>query len=71
MSDSDFVDVGDELVVSISGYPVGKAVVKEIYKDSLLIQYVVSDTVPLNIKDYDTVDGYGHGSQPLEGVNNA
>ena len=68
MSDSDFVDVGDELVVSISGYPVGKARVfrlqGKLYAETETMQW----EIPEDIKDYDTVDGYGHHTQPLDGV---
>lgn len=74
MSDTDFVDIGDELVVRISGYPVGKARVVEITSDAILTEFNDADgrpclfELPLNVKDYDTIDGYGHHSQPLSGT---
>ena len=67
VSDSDFTDVGDELVVRISGYPVGKARVEKIFSDYLIASFGVPGKpliyfeLPLNVKDYDTVDGVAHG----------
>lgn len=68
MSDTDFVDIGDELVVSISGYPVGKAWVQEV-GTFVKVAVGVNGTeesiylnLPLNFKDYDTVDGVAHGN---------
>ena len=75
MSDSDFVDVGDELVVKISGFPVGRVPIIAIKSDSIVvditrlpIMHPGTIQLPLNVKDYDTVDGYGHHSQPLTGI---
>lgn len=69
MSDSDFVDVGDELVVRISGFPVGRAKVEAV-SDDLLVCYRQQESdkplyfrLPLNVKDYDTVDGVAHDNQ--------
>jgi hypothetical protein len=68
MSDSDFVDVGDELVVRIAGYPVGTAkVAGTSFKGNLIVEvvnengrYVGTFYLPPNFKDYDTVDGVAH-----------
>lgn len=61
MSDSDFVDVGDELVVRISGYPVGKAEVSKINQHGVTVRYMgVSYLLPLDFKSHDTVDGVAH-----------
>jgi hypothetical protein len=66
MSDSQFIDVGDELVVRISGYPVARATVTEVDSGGALVEFtddsdhVVIFNVPLNVKDFDTVDGVGH-----------
>jgi hypothetical protein len=83
MSDTDFVDIGDELVLSVSGYPAAKAVVTNVH-DGIVYVTVHGEkgstlwlNLPLDFKDYDTVDGvnhhagveYGHHSQPLDGVN--
>jgi hypothetical protein len=71
VSDSDFVDVGDELVVSIGGFPVAEATVFKVDDEGVHVglsgpfDYFV---LPLNIKEYDQPDGYGHGSQPLDGT---
>lgn len=73
MSDSDFVDVGDELVVSISGYPVDKAYVFEVGETvKAALKRPGRDRIvfvlPLDFKNWDRVDGYGHHSQPLDGI---
>jgi hypothetical protein len=68
MSDSDFVDVGDELVVRIAGYPVGKAVVEGHTSNGDWIVYAYDNHnkrlgtfyLPPNFKDYDQVDGVAH-----------
>jgi len=65
MSDSGFVDIGDELVVRIGGYPVGKAVVDSVDNQGVHIEIendrgVVFFTLPLDFKDYDQVDGVAH-----------
>lgn len=72
MSDSDFIDVGDELVVKISGYPIAKVKVVEIVNvfgkgpraKAVLRnndgEHVWSFYLPLDVKDYDTVDGVAH-----------
>jgi hypothetical protein len=72
MSDTDFVDVGDLLVVRISGYPVGKARVDKVDPEGIWVVLIdvpaeIKFRLPLDVKSYDTVDGYGHHSQPLEG----
>jgi hypothetical protein len=54
MSDKDFIDIGDELVVRISGYPVGKAVVTDITDECVWVEYLDTDIIlPLDVKDYD------------------
>lgn len=67
MSDSDFVDIGDELVVRIGGYPIGKAVVDDVRKSYVLVSLQHNRSMkyklPINIKDYDTVDGVSHDTQ--------
>lgn len=75
MSDNNFVDEGDLLTVSISGFPVAKARVDRVEKKKVKVRVlddygnpVATYYIPLNVKEYDTVDGYGHGSQPLTGV---
>ena len=72
MSDNDFVDVGDELVVRIGGYPVAKAKIVQILSDHALAavqnetgQRVVFE-LPLDVKSYDTVDGVAHTTAPVE-----
>lgn len=63
MSDEGLVDIGDELVVRIAGYPVGKAVVKRINDEEGVVVYferMVFD-LPLDFKDNDVTDGVAHG----------
>jgi hypothetical protein len=75
MSDSDFVDVGDELVVRISGYPVGRCEVLVVNEKGIHVQVDGEDgaawfTLPLNVKDYDIVDGVAHNTLPaFDGTN--
>ena len=60
MSDSDFVDVGDELVVRIAGYPVGKARVFKVDDKVWVETDALIHLLPLDFKDYDRVDGVAH-----------
>jgi hypothetical protein len=61
MSDSDFIDVGDELVVKISGYPVASTAIVVEINTHVIVELLGSYFVlPLNVKDYDTVDGVAH-----------
>jgi hypothetical protein len=74
MSDTGFIDIGDELVLRISGYPVARGSVTEVDSNGALVEFTddsgekVMFNVPLNVHEYDTVDGYAHHSQPLAGV---
>ena len=73
MSDSDFVDIGDELTVRVSGFPVGKAKVLRFENDEVVATLLdfpggVEFRLPLDVKSYDTIDGYGHASAPLTGL---
>lgn len=70
MSDSDFLDIGDELILKISGYPVGKARVDRFQNDQAIVILLnhpgnITFAVPLNVKDFDTVDGVAHRAAPL------
>lgn len=65
MSDYRFVDVGDELVVRVSGYPVGKAYVFEVSDMVKCRLYygqgkAVVFTLPLDFIKESGVDGVGH-----------
>jgi hypothetical protein len=64
VSDSDFVDVGDELVVRIAGYPVAKATVFKITPEDVWVSVgepsLMIFNLPLDFKDYDQVDGVAH-----------
>lgn len=68
MSDQDFIDVGDELVVRISGYPLPhKAKVIEVTKGAVYVEFCgyepnerIVIALPLDVKSYDTVDGVAH-----------
>ena len=71
MSDTGFIDLGDELVVRISGYPVGKARVVHVANDYVFVE-VLDDfdnhacfSLPLDVKEYDNVDGVAHQDQPF------
>lgn len=68
MNDSDLVGVGDELVVRIAGYPVGKAVVVEIHKSYVLVglqhNRSMKYKLPPNFKDYDQADRVAYEATP-------
>lgn len=76
MSDKEFVDVGDELVVRIGGYPVGKARVYYVRDGKAYLAVeghaisgggVASFTLPLDFKDHGDVDGVAHEPVPFDG----
>jgi hypothetical protein len=65
MSDSDFVDIGDELVVKISGYPVATAYVYRVDDEGVHTSFEYEElgidfVLPLDVKSYDQVDGVAH-----------
>jgi hypothetical protein len=66
MTDSDFVDVGDELILRVGSYPVGRKLIVWKVDEAGVHAYIDhGDTeyvLPLNIKDYDTTDGVAHGN---------
>lgn len=66
MSDEALVDIGDELVVRIAGYPVGNATVEGIDERGVMILLEGHDggawfLLPLDFKNYDITDGVAHG----------
>jgi hypothetical protein len=73
LSDKQFVDVGDELVVRIAGYPVAKAIVKRINDEEGVVVLVGGKVIydlPLNFTEYgDAEDGVTHRPEnpPLGG----
>lgn len=65
MSDKDFVDVGDELVVRIAGYPIGKARVNKIFSNEIRVTFDGKFWwLPLDVKNYDVTDGVAHELSP-------
>ena len=67
MSDKGFVDLGDELIVRIAGYPVGRAQVTFVGNDGIVATVTDSDgkplvqfVLPLDIMDYENIDGVAH-----------
>lgn len=65
MADKKFVDVGDELIVRIAGYPVGKARVWKM--DDQGVHFDITGlnwTLPLSFKNWDVVDGVAHELSP-------
>lgn len=61
------INVGDELVVRIAGYPVGKAKVDRIYSDCIVISFGRKRyTLPLDFTPVDEVDGVDHTRKMIE-----
>lgn len=68
MSDEALVDIGDELVVRIAGYPVGKATVEGISFNGNFIakmydgegRYIWTFYLPPDFKEHDVTDGVAH-----------
>lgn len=55
------VDVGNELVVRIAGYPAGKARVYKVDDSGVYCHFNgLTYRLPLDFKDYDQVDGVAH-----------
>lgn len=67
--DEAIINVGDELVVRIAGYPVGKAVVKRINEEEGVVVSAFGRMIfdlPLDFTPVDEIDGVDHTRKVLE-----